>query len=97
MEPGAPPRPIRRRWSWAILAFAVPALILEVIVGVLRSANTPLLLRFGDVGLPLSTACIALLMLLPPKHPLLRWLWLVWLVAFVFWLAGFVLRLKGGL
>ena len=97
IEPGVTPRPTQQRWAWVILAFAVPALILEVILGAQRRTETSLLIRFGNVGLPVSIGCIALLMLLPARHPLIRWLWLLWLLAFVFWLAGFVLRLKGGL
>jgi len=94
VDPAASARPVQRRWAWVILAFAVPALVLELYLAIRRNPQMGVFSRFGNIGLPLSTNCVAVLLLLPPKHALTRWIWAVWILAFAFWLVGFVAGLR---
>jgi hypothetical protein len=68
---------------------------LEVVLAVQTDPSTPFLRRYSRVGLPLSLACLALLMLLPPWHKLVRWLWAGWILGFGFWVVGLLVTLIG--
>lgn len=93
--PTDPSSPAQRRWAYVILALALPALVLEIVLAARTDAATGFLQRYSRIGLPLALACLALLMLLPPRHKLLAWLWAGWVVGFGFWAVGFVALLIG--
>ena len=95
MEPEKPPQSVPKPWAFLVLALAGPALVIEIVLAAKTDATTPLLRRFSGIGLPLSLVCLAVLMLVRRKHPLLRWLWITCGLSWGFWVVGFVARILG--
>ena len=96
MEPDTTPTAAQRRWAYLILALSSPALIIYVLVAARTDSSAPFLRHYGDLGLPLSLGCIAVLMIVGPRHPLVRWIWVCWILAFGIWVASLVTRITGG-